>query len=521
MPHPWYMVGLFVFASMLMGLSLSLAQGFLSANTRQIAGDLGIAQTQATWLLVAYMIPRASLTLLLFKLRAQYGLRPFAMVGITAYSIAMCLSFFVNDFHSAVAVQFLSGICGAPLGSLAFLYMLECLPPQKKLSFGLPMALTFIMVGMYLARVISPPLWDLGGWQAIKCFQFGLVLLALPFIMKLPLAHAPRMKVIHTMDLVSYCLIAVGFGGILAAFAWATTDWWTSTTWLGWTLAVAGACLTVAVVIELNRKSPLMDIRWMLSPEILHLTGVLLIFRIVLSEQSTGAPYLFTSLGLGNWQIQPLFMVIVLAYLAAGLLLSVTLTIPRVPYIHILALSLIMVGAWMDSHSTVQTRPEQMYLSQGMIAFAGAIFLPSTMAKGLVLALAKGPAYLLSFIVIFLSTQSLGGIIGSGLFRTFIRVRTAFHNGVLKDGLMAGDTSVTAQITTMVKAYSTTITDPLLRKAEAAAALASSANTQATVLAYNDAFLLTSMIAAAALILLLGHLAVLKLQALRAEPVSA
>ncbi|AWX93191.1 hypothetical protein DPM13_08610 [Paracoccus mutanolyticus] len=51
--------------------------------------------------------------------------------------------------------------------------------------------------------------------------------------------------------------------------------------------------LTLAVVIELHRKAPLLDIRWLASPAMLHLTVTLLLFRLVLSEQGAGAPRMF------------------------------------------------------------------------------------------------------------------------------------------------------------------------------------------------------------------------------------
>ena len=74
----------------------------------------------------------------------------------------------------------------------------------------------------------------------------------------------------------------------------------------------------------------------------------------------------------------------------------------------------------MDSRATNLTRPGEMYLSQAMIAFAGALFLPPAMASGLMSALKKGPNYILSFVIVFLTTQSLGGLLGSAVFGTFM-----------------------------------------------------------------------------------------------------
>ena len=104
-------------AAVMLALSQGLGQGFVSANIPQIAGDLGITTTQASWLMAAYMIPRASLPLLLIKIRTQYGLRRFAEVGIIAYVAVALASVWMQDFRSAVVLQALSGAAAAPLST--------------------------------------------------------------------------------------------------------------------------------------------------------------------------------------------------------------------------------------------------------------------------------------------------------------------------------------------------------------------------------------------------------------------
>ncbi len=496
--------GYFV-ASAVLALTQGLGQGLITANLSQIGGDLGATTNESMWLLAAYMAPRASLPLLLIKIRTQYGLRTFAEFGIVIYVLVAALSFLIVDLQSAVAVQFISGCASAPLSTLAFLYMLEPLPPAKKINVGLAGALTFIMLGTPLARVLSPALLSDGGWAPIHALGLGMALVSLCFVFVLPLVPQPRAKVISILDIVSYGLIAIAFGGLTVAFLMGSQLFWTETPWLGWVLAVALAAGAAAVAIELNRKAPLLDIRWLSSPAMLHLTGVLLLFRIILSEQTAGAPGLFRVLGMGPQQLSPLFWVIVAASLLGGLIAGLLLKPGREATFHMVALALIAVGAFMDSQSTVLTRPAQMYLSQGMIALAGALFLPPAMLSGLLRALAKGPTYLLSFIIVFLSTQRIGGVMGSGLFSTFVTHRQAFHMHVLGEELSRTDPAVAQTIGAVTQAYAPTIGDAGLRTAQAVSGIVSSAATQAYVMAYNDAFLLLSIIAAVSLALLISH----------------
>ncbi|MFX6201645.1 MFS transporter, partial [Acinetobacter baumannii] len=85
--------------------------------------------------------------------------------------------------------------------------------------------------------------------------------------------------------------------------------WWFEAPWLGVLLAVGIAALALLAAVELNRANPIVDLRWLASREMLAFTGALMLFRVLLSEQSVGAVGLFNTLGLQNDQMIPLFWV--------------------------------------------------------------------------------------------------------------------------------------------------------------------------------------------------------------------
>ncbi|WP_313351348.1 MFS transporter [Paracoccus sp. (in: a-proteobacteria)] len=505
-PMSWPATLGYIGASVVIGLTQGLAQGFVSTNIPQIAGDLGVTTTQASWLMAAFMIPRASMPLLLIKIRTQFGLRRFAEVAILIYLAVSLAEFAISDLRSAVMVQFIAGMTSAPLSTLAFMYMLEPLPPKWKMRLGLPMVMATVAAGPMLARVISPALMGDHGWDGLHFMALGLAAISLGLVYALPLTSPPRVKVIAVMDLVSWLLIAIGFGGLTVGFIMGSIYWWTDVAWLGWVLALAIVALTLAAVIELHRKTPLLDIRWLASPAMVHLTITLLIFRLVLSEQSSGAPRMFQVLGVTQDQLVPLFAVITVATVLGGLALIPFMKPERVPLFHLIALALIATGAFMDSHSTIDTRPAQMMLSQALIAFAGSFFLAPAMMRGLISALARGPNYILSFVIVFLSTQSLGGAMGSGLFSTLINHRQALHLQVLSEDLTAADPLTVASIAQRSLALAPQIADAALLRTQAVALIAQDVSAQAYVMAYNDAYFLTFLVAVAALCALILHL---------------
>lgn len=505
-PMPGRRALAFVAAALVIGLTQGLAQGFVSANLPQIAGDLGISPARASWLIVAFLVPRVALPLLLIKLRDQFGLRRFAEVAVLAYLLVSLAALAVDDLRSALAVQFALGMASAPLSTLAFMYMLEPLPPQWKMRLGLPLVLAVFLIGPLLARVISPAVMADAGWSALHLLALGLAALCLAVVWLLPLTSPPRVHVLAPLDLVSWLLVSVGLGGLTTACVMGPIHGWTDAPWLGWTVVAALASLALAVAVELNRKAPLLDIRWLVSPEILHLTATLLLFRLVLSEQSAGAPRMFQMLGVGAEQMVGLFAVICAATLCGALLLVALMRPQRVAGFHLLALALVVLGAWMDSHVTPATRPAQMMTSQAMIGAAGILFLAPAMMRGLLAALARGPAYLLSFVIVFISTQSLGGAMGSGLFSSFIDRRQAFHLQRLVEGMAPTDPQLVAAIARQSAQLAAQIADPALARAQAAAQLLQQAGIQAQVLAYADAYRLTAAVALAALVALILHL---------------
>lgn len=496
----------YMIASVILALSQGLGQGFVSANIPQIAGDLGITTTQASWLMAAYMIPRAALPLLLIKIRTQYGLRRFAEVGIIAYVVVSFASVWIRDFRSAVVVQALSGAAAAPLSTLAFMYMLEPLPQQWKMRLGLPIAMATMTAGPSLARVISPRLLGDGGLTYIHLTALGLAMVSLMLVFRLPLRPVPHMKVIRPMDFVVFLLIGFGFAGLTIGFVMGPIHYWTDVGWLGALLASAVGSLALAIAVELNRNSPLLDIRWLVSPAMLHLTATLFLFRLILSEQSSGAPRMFQMLNVAPSQMTGLFAVIVLATLLGALACVAWMRPDRLPALHLTALLLIAAGAWMDSQATIDTRPAQMIVSQALIGFAGMLFLPPAMMAGLMQALARGPQYLLSFIIVFISTQSLGGVLGSGLFTTLINNRQAAHYAALIEQFAAGDAPTAQSIAARATSLAMQIPDATAQRIQATGQLAQEASAQAYVLAYNDVYFLTALIALGAAAALVLHM---------------
>lgn len=505
-PKPLPIALLYALTSVTAFIMQGLGTAMISTNLPLIAGPLEATQNEAAWLMAAYLFPNASLGLFLFKVRTQYGIRQFCELAIIPYVVISLAHLWVNDLSLSIALRFFAGAAAAPISSMGFLYMLEIFPPAQKLRWGQCLALVGLSLATPLAGLISPSLLDLHDLRGLYLVELALALIVFGLIYILPLTSPPRAKVISSMDYLSYGLLATSMGSLAVFFTMGRLYWWLEADWLAWVLITGIVSGTLCIMLELNRKNNLIDVRWIGSREILHFAGVLLVFRMLLTEQSTGAINFFRQLGLFNEQMAHLYWAILIASVISGLFCGLIMKPGREPYIHLLSLILIAAGTLMDSYSTALTRPDQMLVSQSLIAFGSGLFLPPAMAVGFAAALKKGLTYIISFIAVFLFTQKVGAFIGSALFGTFVTWREQYHSAILTARLLPTDPLVIQRINQYVAAYSRTGSDAAQHTIQGTSAFAKQVQQQAYVLAYDDAFFATFLLALVAITLLSLHI---------------
>lgn len=506
-PKPPLVALAYVLASLTAAVMQGLGTSLISLNLQQLAGPLEATQTEASWLMAAYLFPNVSLGLILFKIRTQYGIRNFCEIAIIPYVLVCFAHLWVDDLSMDILLRFLAGAAAAPISSVAFLYMLEIFPPEKKLNIGLCMALAGLALSTPLAGLLSPSLLDANDLRGLYLLELGLALITFGFIYVLPLSSPPRAKVISSLDIFDYSLLAISMGCLAIVFTMGRLYWWFEADWIAWLLIISIVTASILAMIELNRKNNMVDFRWITSREIVHFAGILLVFRILLTEQSTGAINFLRQIGMFNEQMAGLYWCILIASVLSGFACAAVMKPGREAGIHLVALILLATGSLMDSYSTALTRPEQMYFSQSLIAFGSGLFLPPAMAVGFTAAIKKGMSYILSFFAIFLFTQKVGAFIGSALFGTFVTIREQYHSAIMASRLVSTDPLVSARLQQYVGAYAKTTPDGVQRTAQGASLFAKQVQTQAYVLAYNDAFFATFLMAIGAIVVLVINVA--------------
>jgi MFS family permease len=478
----------------LIGITGGLGNALITVNLNFAQGTLGLYTNESAWLTAAFFMTNVPANLLLVKYRQQFGLRPFIQFALLGYALSTLLHLFVHDFWTSVLVRAVNGLAASGLTTLTVLYFLQGMLPAKRLN-GVMIGICIPQLAVPLARALSPRLLEWGDWHMLYWFELGLALLSLGAVWSLPLPPSEREKVFEPLDFLTCALLMPALWLLIAVLAEGRIEWWTERAWMGYALAASLTLIVAAFMVEHLRASPLLDTRWLGTRQLVRLMLVAASVRILLSEQAFGSVGLLTIVGMLNDQMITLNLIIIGASLA-GLATAVLTFRPTDLATPInVAVTLIAVGAFMDAFSNNLTRPSSFYLSQAIIGFASLLFLAQAIVIGFARLLLTGGKQFISFIVLFSISQSVGGLIGTAFLGTFQTVREKVHSHELVQSIVLSDPLVAARIQAGAAQFSGTLSDPALRTATGAGALAQQVAREANILAFNDVFMLVGVLA--------------------------
>ena len=515
--HPTRRKVFYLLIGIFIGITASFQNGLLVANLTQIQGEMGLTPVEGGWISVAYNMTNACITVLLYKIRQQFGMALFSKITLFSLLAATSLQWLVSShlldtsaiiiepYYIEIIARGLSGMVASAMTVLAIFYCLQGMPTAKRIS-GLILGFGLVQFGIPLSRIISPYLAADGQLETLFLFELGLTLICFALINILELPPGNTEKVFEKLDFLSFAFFASGLAALAVFLVQGRIQWWT-TPWLSYPLIIAVVTISIALWIETHRKNPMLQVRWMRSSNIIAFTITGAVMRILLSEQNVGAAGLLANLGYGNDQLITFYAVIL-----AASVLALVISIFRTNAIDlrrpvIFAVALIAVGAWLDTDISLNSAPYMFYVSQFMIAFAAVYFMGPMVFEGMFRAIANGPAYIISFSVIFSISQTIGGLAGAAAIQAFTTIRTQIHYADMVSSFNLGDPALMAQVADAGRILSTQITDANQANVAAMGQVLQSIQRQATVAAYADLFFLMATIASiTTLILLLNYL---------------
>ncbi|WP_343551834.1 MFS transporter [Pantoea sp.] len=494
---------------LLISITGALSNALVSANLTNLQGTFGAYSNEIAWLPAVYVMGNISINLLLVKFRQQFGLRLFTEAFLVLYVIVAFFHILANDLSSAIIVRTAHGMVGAALSSLGIYYQIQAWPAKHRLK-ALVIGITASQLAIPLARLFSTELLQLEEWRGLYLFELGLALIALGCVLVVKLPPGDRIKAFEKMDFVTFILLAPGMALLCGVLSLGRIEWWFTTPWLGIALALALVLIVAAIVVEHNRANPLINTRWLSNGMIVRLGIVMIMMRILLAEQNTGAVGFLQQLGLLNDQMRGLAFAIIGGVICGMVASALTIRPTHLSWPIVASLVVMIIASLMDAQSSPLTRGNNLYVSQFLLGFGSAFFLAPAMLLGIG-GVVTQPKNLVSFVVLFGMSQNLGGLIGAAILGTFQTWREKYHSSLLGDQLSLLDPNVTERLSQYSALFNSQLPDNVLLSAQSSSQLQTVATLQANVLAYNDTYLLTAALAFITLIWVLYRLTRLRI----------
>ncbi|WP_174278435.1 MFS transporter [Sphingomonas bacterium] len=480
--------------AVLVGVTSALGNSFVGVNLPFIQGRLGLSPVQGAWLTAAYAMTNISGNLLFLRFRQQFGIRLFAACGLVLYAAVTLLNVVWDDYEGALVARALSGFATVPLSTLTIFYMLQA-AGQRHAMGGLIVGLSIAQGATPLAYLVSPELTFSEEPHVLYLFESGLALCALAAIALLQLPESPKVKIFAKGDVLTYALLCPALALIVAVLSQGRLQWWPDHPWLAVALCASVLLLAATFFYEEARPAPLIfhDLLYSRSTMMFMLGAFGL--RFVLSEQTYAASGLLMLLGAGQDQLQGLYAVILVSLAAGAGVAALTFTPPRAAVLAMVALGLVAAGAFIDADATNLVRPHEFLGSQALLGFANGLFFGPLLIFGVLNALKSGYQRLVTFVVLFLVSQTLGGLAGSAILGTFQQHREQVYSAQINAGVDPTDPIVAQRLQLQSRQFAGVLTDRSLQQAEGVQQLRQSATREANVRAYNDVFTLIGVLA--------------------------
>lgn len=162
-------------ALLIMGTSIILVlyvHTSLSPALPMMADDFDVDYSLVTWVLTAYLVSGAAVTIIIGRLADIYGAKKMLLVVFICYTVGVIFAPFTENFYTLIGLRVLQGVAVA-LVPVSVRIARDLYPPAK-FPFAQGMILSMYQGGSAIGLVIGAAVVYFAGWQ-------GVFLTAIPF----------------------------------------------------------------------------------------------------------------------------------------------------------------------------------------------------------------------------------------------------------------------------------------------------------------------------------------------------
>ena len=474
----------------------------------QMAGNLGATQEEISWVATGYILSNVIFLPMTAFFTERFGRRRYLTFSIILFIIASFLCGTSHSLGELVLWRIVQGAGGAALLSTAQATIRQIFPAEQQ---GLVQAI--FLLGIIVAPTLGP---TLGGWITDNytwnwCFFINVPIgIVSTFLVTNFLIDPPGMQRKGVpVDWLGIGLLTVGLGSLQYVLEEGNTKDWFSDVWIQRLTAVSVVALITMVW-------------WELTPRNQH---PVVNFRVLKNRQLASSIFLFVALGFGLYGgtfIYPLFTQSLLHFsptetgltmLPGGLATAVSAMIcgrllngarPLVDarLLIVIGMGLFMVSMWRLGHLTTTAGEPDVRTALLVRGFGlGLLFTPinNVAYAALKPSEAQQAAGLINL------ARQLGGSFGIAILANYLTTHTDRHRSDLVSNLVTGNPLTDARVQQLTQGFISRGYSAAEAKMHALGVLDGQVQAQASILSFNDAWLLlllTFVIVAPAVLLL-------------------
>jgi MFS transporter, DHA2 family, multidrug resistance protein len=497
--NPWLIAILVALASFMEVLDTTIANVALP----YIAGGMGVSEDEASWVVTTYLVSNAIILTASSFLARMLGRKTFFLISLGLFTLSSLLCGFAPNLNALLLFRILQGFGGGGMVPVAQSILADSFPPAKR-----GQAFAVFGVAVVVAPVVGP---TLGGWLSDNlswqwCFLInapvGVLAMALIAAILSEPKRQPSQQQGHGFDVIGFILVATFLGALEVVLDRGLEDDWFASTFIVTFAVVCAVAFVLMIPWELSHRNPMIDLRMVATRQfgasflVMLATGAILLattqFLPQLVQQDFGYTATWAGLLLSPGGIVTMVMMFVVGRLAARVQPKFLIVAGAV----IIAVSMYeMTNVYGDLAFWYMAR-SRMLLGVGLPL----IFVPIMAASydGIPQSKTDQASALIN------AARNTGGSIGVSIVSNVLTHREQFHQSRLVESILPSSVQYQDTLHQVTDYFVAQGNSLLQAQQQAIQWIGQQVQTQASFLAYMDAFWVLMLISLAAVPLALS-----------------
>jgi MFS transporter, DHA2 family, multidrug resistance protein len=469
-----------------------------NSSLPDIEGGIGTGGINGTWISTAYLIGEIIVIPMTGFMSQVFSMRRYLIGNTILFLVFSVLCGQASSLSEMIVLRALQGFFGGVLIPLAFSIIVLMLPPTKRAAgfAGFSVTATFAPA---IGPTIGGWLTDTYGWPTIFYMNLvpGAVMVA-ALVYALPRSDA-RPQLLRRTDWLGIALMAVGLATFQTVLDQGNVDDWFGSSFIVELSLVSAVALGGFIIVELIRKEPLIELR--------------LLFRRSFGF-GTLANFLLGFALYGSAYLLPQYLAVSQGFDAqqSGEVMAWTgipqlFVIPLVPFLMgkfdarrlvVIGLLIFAASCFMNIHLNANYSGPQLFVPDVTRAFGQALVMTPLSAVAMV---GIQPSEAGAASGLFNMLRNLGGAVGTAAIETFVTKREQYHSFVINAHVSLLQPATVSRLATLRQYFiDHGVPDPGEAMHRAIIAVGETIRSQATLMAYADAFALLGIMLVAAVL---------------------